>query len=417
MNVHEANLTTPRQEVKLAALWWTACLLAMALRLACACLGHNYDMASWFIVSDAVLQGENPYVTFRFNYAPSSAYLLGAIRWLQESVAPTPEVLMEGELLSASTALRYHLGVVLVLGTVDIIIAALLKAMDHVAGWIFLLHPAVILLTGYHSQVESLGVLFLLLSASALEKKSRFPWALVAMMLSLQMKHLAIFFPFWIAFRKDISKAKRLAFVLVPVIIFFLSFQPFMGNPLAREALDTLTFNHSSFHLSAFWPHLFDAFVPVVAIEKSGELLGFNHSFKGFFFGVVLLMGFALRALPMRVCAVVYCGVFTVFASGMADQYLSIAMVYMAYFWRSPLTWMFGGITTMLLCASHYNVGALPEMLTINRTVRGLGWMRWHGLGWLFCDLLWRLYEYKRGGGRCRDWMLPWRAWSKEGVR
>jgi hypothetical protein len=258
-----------------------------------------------------------------------------------------------------------------------------------------------------------LGILFLLLAAVELEGARRWWWAILAMTLSLQMKHLAIFFPFWLLLRSDLTWRQRVGFCAIPVLVFFLSFQPFLSNPVAQDALNKLTFRHSSFHLSAFWPNFFDAFAPVAGIEKLGGAFGVNHSFKYTFFSMVMLMGYALRALPLFTSAVVYCGVFTMFASGMADQYLTIPLVYMAFFWRSPLTWVFGLITLMMLCASHYNVGSLPEMLWVNRHVRGLGWMRWHGLGWLMLDLLWRLYEYKRNGNHHDDFMCPWKSWQR----
>jgi hypothetical protein len=103
-----------------------------------------------------------------------------------------------------------------------------------------------------------------------------------------------------------------------------------------------------------------------------------------------------LRRVPLTHLPLYYLLIFTVFASGISDQYLAIPMVFAAVYWRNPFTFLFGLVTFVLLCSSHYNLGGLPEMLTVNRTVRGLGWMRWHGLAWLFLDLVWRSYEAYR---------------------
>jgi len=344
-------------------------------------------------MSDAILNGDNPYATYRYNYAPTSAYLISSIRWLQETLWPTVGPHITEGLLKESSALPFHLFMCLFLCCIDGAIAYLLKHFNPIAAIIFLLHPAIILLTGFHSQIENLGILFLLLSIFELKNKKRFYLATIWMILSLQMKHLAIFFPIWMLFRSELNIRQKGLYLSLPLGIFFLSFQPFLLDPVAREALNSLTFRHSSFHLSAFWPTFFDAFIPVSGIEMIGDKLGLQNSFKLTFFSIVLLAGYYLRNIPLQYLPILYCAIFTTFASGIADQYLMIPMVYMAVFWRNPFTLTFGLLVTMLLCASHYNIGSHDALLEVNRLVRGLGWMRWHPLAWIFVDLIWRLYE------------------------
>ena len=368
------------------------------LRLWMATLGHNYDVDSWTIMSEVALRGENPYTTWRYNYAPTSAYLLTSLRWLQELVVPLGEFSTDSQSLPHDLVQPYHLTVTFFLSMVDLAIAAwLCRHVQRSCGIVYLLHPAIVMLTGFHAQIENTGVLFILLATAALmAERPRWGWAIAFMTLSLQMKHLAIFFPVWILFRREFPLLPRLLFCAIPWAVFSLSFMPFLANPVAKEALTTITLKHSSFHLSAFFPEFTNAFFPTQGVELVGQELGINKAFKYLFFAMIFLWGWALRRIPLHLSPIYHLAVFVVFSSGISDQYLTIAMVYAALHWKNPLMWLFGGITTLVLLGSHYNVGSLPAMVEINRMVRGLGFWRWHGLAWIFLDLVWRLYEYHR---------------------
>ena len=133
------NGFTPRQ---FTIIFWFSFFAGTILRLFVAQLGHNYDLASWFYVGEAILKGENPYTTFRFNYAPTSAYLLGLIRWIQDFFWSTPEPYFNGELLNKATALPFHFAIVTFLSVADGMIAFLLRRFSFTAALVYLLHPA-----------------------------------------------------------------------------------------------------------------------------------------------------------------------------------------------------------------------------------------------------------------------------------
>lgn len=385
-----------------------AASFSLVFKIFISTLGHNYDVGSWFIVSESLLKGENFYTTYRFNYAPLSAFFLGAVRWIQSIILPDTfpwpidQAIPNDTRFQNATVLQFHMAVVFFLSLVDIWIAFLVKRhYSWQAGLVFLLNPVTLLLTGFHSQVENLGIVFGLLSVLFLDQyvasneKKDLIISIFMLCISLLMKHILIFFPIWLFMHHKLNIKVKLLFISIPLAIFVASFIPFILDPQAWETVRNLTVKHSSFHLNGFYPNLIDSFVPIRFFEEGMEkILGISKGAKYIFITTLILIGFALRKLEFKSSFLFYLCAFAVFSSAITDQYLAIPVLFAAIHYRHPLSWGFFIYTAAYLCSSRFNLGSLPEFVRWNRIFRGLGFMSWHSLSFLFLILIHMVYQY-----------------------
>ena len=144
---------------------------------------------------------------------------------------------------------------------------------------LFFLNPISIIITGYHSQLDGLAVLFALIAAWVIEryKNSLGFWSGLGLLgLSLSTKHILFFFPIWLAMKQDQWRYKLLA-VVVPYAIFLLLFVPFWSG--GSEGITNNVFLYRSFNNAPFWHVFMPQFVytvipPVILFFASLFLLG-----------------------------------------------------------------------------------------------------------------------------------------------
>lgn len=116
----------------------------------------NYDMESYRIVSDLVLDGKNIYAnTYRYNYSPLWAYVLAFFRQI--------EIVY---LIPLSFSIRFFLSLVDV-GTLIILLLLAKKLVIPLTrvAVLFFLNPVSIILTGHHGQFDNLTILLILCGA------------------------------------------------------------------------------------------------------------------------------------------------------------------------------------------------------------------------------------------------------------
>ena len=306
-----------RSELSIWILSIIVLLLGITLRLILPLRGFNYDIESWKIAADIMAQGGNVYgQTGRYNYGPIWFYILHGLDQYFGSGF--------GELI----AFRWKVAIFLTCVDIAIYIF-LLRLYGLVVATLFFLNPISIIITGYHSQLDSLAVLFALLGAWVIQRwygQKGFWVGLFILGLSLSTKHILFFFPLWLAIKQTTWKDRVLA-VAIPYTIFLLLFLPFWRG--GSEGILNNVFLYRSYNNAPFWhvftPELFYTLIPPVIP----------------FFLTLLFLGFCWRRKPVLESVNLYLIAVVVFSSAVANQYLVIPTPAIATQWN----WAYGAYT------------------------------------------------------------------------
>ena len=330
------------------------------LRMVMARSMWNYDMGSWRIVAGIALNHKNIYAwTDRYNYGPVWMIILYILGSLHDALG-----------LTRLGVDSFHLVVAAFLTLVDIVVAILLLFRGGIGpALFFILNPLLILLTGIHSQIDTLAILPALGAWMLLEKSPAItPRRLVAaaclMALSLITKHLMLFFPIWLLFCPTLlpSLKMRLSFLAISIGLFLASFIPFLFTPGAAHGIlvnviayrgvsstDTLL----SAALGLFVPLAkFGAITPQ-ALPKILEIL---------FIALTCLLGWIIARRKPGELLEQYLLVLLICASSMSEQYLAIPLIACAMAWRHPATWMYLLASCLVLLSSDMNLGLIMKI-------------------------------------------------------
>lgn len=274
-------------------------LFAVLARLLVATRGHNYDFASFLIVSDAINSGQSPWDTNRYNYGPLWAGFL----FIAKAFSGQDETI-------------FRVLVILCLTIAEIFLAALLWSKgQRFIGLLILLSPIDIIIVGYHNQIDILAILLAYISVIYFSKDKQSPksfgLALAFLGLSLVAKHIFIFFPIWLAFRQKTWK-KRALLLTVPYAIFVLGFLPFISS---YGAIFQNVFGYgSSKNAALLYYFLPSQSVPslIPSALMVGALVGF---------------GWWAKKSDLESSFFLYMVTLVTFTSAMANQYLLIAAI------------------------------------------------------------------------------------------
>lgn len=323
-----------------------AATIGLAIRLWLASLGHNYDMASWTIVSDIVVAGKNVYLsTTRYNYGPIWFIILGGLRRLHDAFGMDrlgPE--------------SFHIAVVAFLSLCDIAIAwLLLHSYGLGAAVFFLLNPVSLLLTGHHSQMDNLALLpgliaWMLIDPDRRGESKNWIWSAALMGVSLSAKHILLFFPISLLAAPQIlgSVQKRIFYNIIAFGTFALSLLPFVIAPGAMQAaLKSFTVHLAG--KTALFPNIVDLFFPAPAIDTLFGLVVGVSMLKFLFVVCVIATGLTIaRTAPGKLFHL-YLLAMLIFAPSMGDQYLAIPIITCAVYYRRWPAWVYVLIAGMLL--------------------------------------------------------------------
>lgn len=311
----------------------SAIILGVALRIWAQTKPGNYDFDSWLIGSTRALDGEDPYSTSRYNYAPPWLLILTALQAL------TGE--REG----------FRLGITLVLTAVDLGIAATLIARRYpLPAVLFLIVPIGIAISGQHQQFDNIAVLLALLAMMVAagirsERVCRSDYAVVALLgLSISVKHIFLVFPLWL-FMTAKTWPRRLLYLFAPLVIFGLVLLPaYIYSPtyVMKYVINYQGANNS--------PVLYflapDQLVPWL-IDHSGA--------KVLFVLLLILAGWLFRKTPPYELALVYTISTVLFSWAVVNQYLAIPLAGVLVFlnigflvWLGLVTIYLGGDPTVL---------------------------------------------------------------------
>ena len=300
---------------------------AVGLRYAVALVGSNFDLESYRIVADLVLDGENVYAsTDRYNYGPIWFGVLGAFEWVARVFA-TPEL--------------FRFQIITLLTAADLAIAAMvLRRWGPTPAAFFVLSPVSIIITGFHNQFDNLAILaglggVLLLDHEG-DTRGRFTGrgrvGLGLLALSLVVKHLLVFVPVWLAARQATWR-RRVVVMAVPWGVFGLSLLPWVAG--GREGIVDNVLTYRS-----------NANAPLLVLltgELPPEMLA-----SAVFVAAMLVGAVATRTLRLPEMLLVHLAVLVVFAPAIANQYLAIPLIGLVV-WRTPWLWVWTCATTAFL--------------------------------------------------------------------
>lgn len=281
-------------------------LVAVLLRLVVMSLGHNFDFESYLIVGEIVNSGGNVYAeTPRYNYGPIFSFFQGFFYYISS--------------FFTNQTLMFRIFMVCFLTGFDIVLALFLykKYRSLSIAAIFLLNPISIIITGYHNQFDNIAVFLGYLGCLFINDKSESftkndILAIVLLSLSLITKHLLFVFPLWILFKTNLTIRKRVVYGTVPVLLFLLSFAPYLNNGFS--GIVNNVFLYKSFNN---FP-LIHMFIKGLHIEKFYTLI---------FIFLMVSLGYLTRKMLLKDQILYYFLGLICFSSAITNQYLAIPVL------------------------------------------------------------------------------------------
>ena len=286
-------------------------VVGLLLRLVLPFRGFNYDIESWKIAADIMAHGGNVYgETGRYNYGPIWFHILHLLD------------VMPGTGFGQFFAFRYKVAAFLTCVDVAIFVI-LLRRFNVLVAALFFLSPISIIVTGLHSQMDNLAVLFGLIGILFLEKDKRtnvfFILGLLFLALSLSTKHLLFFLPIWLAFKQE-RWSQKLLIVVIPYAIFLGLFVPYWD--LGQTGIINNVFLYRSFNNAPFWT----VFAPAIFLKVLPPVI--------LFFSALFVLGLIWRKKPLLETYFLYLISVVVFSSAIANQYLAIPTSAIATQWN-----------------------------------------------------------------------------------
>jgi hypothetical protein len=340
-----------------------ACVAGCALRVGVATRGHNFDMQSWTMTAQIVVEQKNVYAhTYRHPYGPPWFLALGGLRWTHDALG-----------LERLGGESFHIVIAAFLSLADVAIAwLLLRWFGLVAGLYFVLNPVSILLTGYHSQIDNLALLpalgaWLILLGRNGAPFARVPWARVVLSaallgLSLATKHVMIFFPIWILVCPHVigGISRRAVHVVLTYATCTAIFVPFLFALNAWAGVREYVLGYEGLANRTLLLHAIDLFLPPAALDSLFGLLP-AIVLRRLFIVLMLVFGWFVARRRAGEMFYLYLLAMVTFTYSMADQYLAIPLIACAVYWRRWPAWVYVVPAALLVWWASAEAGALPQ--------------------------------------------------------
>lgn len=345
-------------------------LLGALARLWAQTRPGNWDFYQWVNTSTAVLNGQDPYSLYGYNYPPPWVMTLAIFNGITAS----------------DQSFRLLISILMI--AVDIGIAYLLFKRGYtLAAAIFSISPILIAISGQHQQVDGITV-FLALSGMVLAglskgpRLTRYDFGAVALLgASLSFKPIFLIFPIWLAMR-PVTLNRRLLYLLVPPLVMFLSTATaFLAFP-ADTVIEKI-FLHKGMNDSPL--------ILTLAPHQIAPWLIENGFAKIFFITLLILAGLLFRKMRPFEMALIYAVSALTFSWAFANQYMASSMAAVAIFLNLGLfMWLLLG---SLYLMGDVNVLAIPGITSVQQNVvydyvwLGQDLFPWLLIGWVLMVL------------------------------
>ena len=318
------------------ALYLACAVAAVIARLWAQTLPGNYDFRLWDLTSTAVLDGQDPYALYGYNYPPM---------WL---------AVIAGVKAVTSDQTQFRLGVSLILCAVDIVISLLLVKRGYLLpACIFLLSPITIAISGQHQQIDALAIALafaalVLAGRKATDRITGTDLVAVALLgLSLSVKEVFLILPLWLAMRGG-NWQKRALYLIVPYIIVAACLGTAMLRYSPHEVVHYVLFHSGANNSPLVWTFIPSQFAPWFLNHSGGKVL---------FLVLLIAAGWLFRRLPMFEAGLAYTLTAVLLSWAVVNQYLAIPMAAAAVYLNA-------GLLVWLLLASIYLMGS-AEVLNL----------------------------------------------------
>jgi len=330
----------------------------------------NWDFYQWVNTSNAVIQGQDPYTIYGYNYPPPWVMILALFN----------------NVTSSDASFRFLIALLMI--TVDIGIAyLLLKRGYSLAAAVFSLSPILIAISGQHQQVDGITV-FLALSGMVLAGLAKGPtltkydWGAVLLLgASLSFKPVFLVFPIWLAMRPGPWR-RRVFYLIAPGVFLLLAvataFVAYPANAVVGKIFFHKGMNDSPM-LQTFAPHQIAPWL-------------IEHGFSKIIFLTLLISaGLLFRKLRPFELALIYSVSALTFSWAFANQYMASSMAAVAIFLNLGLLLWF--LLGSLYVMGDVNTLGIPFITSIQQNVVfdyvwiGQDLFPWLLIGWILMVL------------------------------
>ena len=335
------------------------------LRIWASTLGYNDDFLFWCRAASVIAAGKNVYASTSWNYGPIWPEILGLIKWADSTLRVN----------------AFHTSIAGFLMLADAGIAVILVRLGgYVPGILFMLCTVSILITGYHSQIDNLAILFGLLSWYVLRStpsvtdsgRGQIVLAAVLMGTSLATKHVMLFFPLWILFWRGRPVTQRIMYCLLAYALAAAAFVPFATSPAAIVGI-----SENVIHYRGLGGGLFPQLVSLVApLEQFAAWFSWVPRLSPLdlvWAMAMVLPGIAIARKFPRDSLFVYLIALLAYTPSMAEQYLAIPVASCAMYWQRWQSWAYIVIALALLSSSGVNIGSLHAVNAYTMYLRRAG--------------------------------------------
>ncbi|MBO4305170.1 MAG: glycosyltransferase family 2 protein [Lentisphaeria bacterium] len=367
-------------------------LLSLFLKALSGTIGTNFDYESYTIVKEIVKKGGNVYAeTSRYNYGPVWFYTL--------------------HFLDSIPFLSFRAALIGFLALCDTATALLLwKIKLRLPALLFLLSPIGIYISGFHNQFDNFAILFALCAVLVLSDRETFPKEIRTLQageeppppeteelplfrllagslllgISLCIKHIFIFLPFWF-FVSAKGKRAKCVLLFLPLFLFGASFLPFVWSELFSPALHDnlcqtgkqLLVGNFRYTLRGFLaalrqdsPALYGICKNILVYKSFDNKILYNYILPGIFrlgiipkilfVGGMIFSGFLFRKRSFFFQFLAYTGLLIILTTALTNQYLAIPQIFTSvFYWPFGLLYNLSGI--LFYCKN--------PMATYNRTL------------------------------------------------
>lgn len=315
--------------------WYFIVPFALLLRLLLAQLGGNYDLESFEITADIILRGDSVYAsTSRYNYGPIWAYWLGALKFLSSVGGGYNKTL-------------FHSYIVITLFLAEL---ALLKGIkkhgfSDISCLILLFNPVSIILIGHHSQFDIIAIALGYFAYHKLVKQQMLS-GLLLLGLSFSIKHLLVFLPLVMLFDTQIKLKNRLLLLVIPALIFGLSFLPFLTDLVAiKKNVLSYQLNHGQ----TLFYKLFEIIIPHAFSEfETLQLIPLMNGYKPLWILSFLVLGYLIYQYNTGHAFNLYLAYVVASSLAISEQYLLIPVLTIVLYRKQFISWLY------LLLSSYY---------------------------------------------------------------
>jgi hypothetical protein len=307
---------------------------ALLLRVLMAALGHNFDLESYEIVADIVINGDSVYAnTTRYNYGPIWAYLLAFLKLLAS--------------IGSYNQKLFHELIVICLFIAEVFLyrGIYKQTKNNLLILLLLFNPISIVIIGHHSQFDILAICMAYYAYLYIKNK-KYNTAILLLGISYSIKHIMVFFPLMLLFNQEILLKERVKLLTIPALIFVLSFMPFYND---FEAIKTNVLSYQFNNNQTFLKHLLDLAIPGF-ITKMGffKLLPIFTGYK--FIWLLIFPSIAYYAYKWKNTDIFNLYLLCIVATSLAisEQYFLIPLIAVFAYRKYLFSWIY------IFLASYY---------------------------------------------------------------